>query len=87
VVSPDYRLLPESTGQAILEDVEDFWHWLIGGGDTSKDNGDNNNNNQTGGLLSFGDYVAQIATPAVQADLSRTLVSGAALPAPSAPRT
>ncbi|OQV05508.1 hypothetical protein CLAIMM_10235 [Cladophialophora immunda] len=67
VVSPDYRLLPESTGQAILEDVEDFWHWLTGGG-MSKDN-------QTRGVPSFEDQVAQIA-PAVQTDLSRILVSG-----------
>jgi pimeloyl-ACP methyl ester carboxylesterase len=28
IVSPDYRLLPESTGRDILSDVAHFWRWL-----------------------------------------------------------
>jgi acetyl esterase/lipase len=28
VVVPDYRLMPESTGLEILEDVADFWTWV-----------------------------------------------------------
>lgn len=28
MVSPAYRLLPESNGSEILEDVEDFWKWV-----------------------------------------------------------
>ena len=28
VVSPDYRLLPESNGLDILEDLADFWRWV-----------------------------------------------------------
>lgn len=31
VVSPNYRLLPESTGLAIMEDLSDFWKWTLGG--------------------------------------------------------
>ena len=27
-IAPDYRLLPETTGAEVLEDVEDFWRWL-----------------------------------------------------------
>ncbi|KAF7940549.1 uncharacterized protein EAE98_000676 [Botrytis deweyae] len=30
-VMPDYRLLPEASGQEILEDVKDFWTWLASG--------------------------------------------------------
>lgn len=29
VISPNYRFLPESNGQDIMQDVEDFWKWLI----------------------------------------------------------
>lgn len=32
IVSPDYRLLPESTGSDILDDMDDFWKWLSAGG-------------------------------------------------------
>lgn len=28
IVSPDYRLLPEANGRAILDDVAHFWRWL-----------------------------------------------------------
>ncbi|KAK9374658.1 Alpha/Beta hydrolase protein [Lipomyces chichibuensis] len=28
IVTPDYRLLPESSGADIIEDVSDFWVWL-----------------------------------------------------------
>jgi acetyl esterase/lipase len=28
IVSPNYRLLPESTSPEILSDIEDFWTWL-----------------------------------------------------------
>jgi acetyl esterase/lipase len=28
LVMPDYRLLPESTGLDILEDIDDFWTWV-----------------------------------------------------------
>ena len=28
LVSPDYRLLPESSGKEILEDLEDLWTWI-----------------------------------------------------------
>lgn len=28
IVSPDYRLIPESSMDEVLEDVEDFWKWL-----------------------------------------------------------
>ncbi|PYI16617.1 alpha/beta-hydrolase [Aspergillus violaceofuscus CBS 115571] len=28
IVSPNYRLLPEASGQDILDDMEDFWRWL-----------------------------------------------------------
>ncbi|KAL1872683.1 hypothetical protein Daus18300_004229 [Diaporthe australafricana] len=28
IVSPDYRLLPESTGKDILSDVAHFWRWM-----------------------------------------------------------
>ena len=28
LVMPDYRLLPEASGQEILEDVKDFWTWV-----------------------------------------------------------
>lgn len=28
IVSPDYRLLPESKGVDILEDLDDFWNWV-----------------------------------------------------------
>ena len=28
MLSPDYRLLPESSGHEILEDVRDFWTWV-----------------------------------------------------------
>lgn len=31
LVMPDYRLLPEASGQEILEDVKDFWGWLASG--------------------------------------------------------
>jgi len=27
-VTPDYRLMPESTGLEILEDLDDFWSWV-----------------------------------------------------------
>lgn len=27
-IAPDYRLLPEATATEVLDDVEDFWHWL-----------------------------------------------------------
>jgi len=30
IVNPDYRLLPEATGNEILDDVSDFWAWLRG---------------------------------------------------------
>lgn len=32
IVSPNYRLLPESKGSDILDDMDDFWKWLSGGG-------------------------------------------------------
>ncbi|KAF3402193.1 hypothetical protein DPV78_004645 [Talaromyces pinophilus] len=32
IVSPNYRLLPEATGEDILEDMNDFWKWLHEGG-------------------------------------------------------
>jgi acetyl esterase/lipase len=32
IVSPNYRLLPEATGEEILEDLGDFWKWLHEGG-------------------------------------------------------
>lgn len=28
IVAPDYRSLPEVCGKEILEDMEDFWHWV-----------------------------------------------------------
>ncbi|THH04847.1 hypothetical protein EW145_g5225 [Phellinidium pouzarii] len=28
LVSPDYRFLPEATGEQILDDMHDFWNWL-----------------------------------------------------------
>ncbi|ESZ91871.1 hypothetical protein SBOR_7736 [Sclerotinia borealis F-4128] len=28
LIMPDYRLLPEATGQEILEDLKDFWKWF-----------------------------------------------------------
>ncbi|KAJ5606853.1 hypothetical protein N7537_003472 [Penicillium hordei] len=28
IVAPDYRLLPEVSGKDILEDMDDFWHWV-----------------------------------------------------------
>ncbi|RAH66724.1 alpha/beta-hydrolase [Aspergillus aculeatinus CBS 121060] len=28
IVSPNYRLLPEASGQDIIDDMEDFWRWL-----------------------------------------------------------
>lgn len=28
MVQPDYRLLPEATGEEILDDIDDFWAWL-----------------------------------------------------------
>ncbi|KAF1811937.1 alpha/beta-hydrolase [Eremomyces bilateralis CBS 781.70] len=28
ILSPDYRLLPEATGQDILNDMRDFWKWV-----------------------------------------------------------
>ena len=28
IVTPDYRLMPESSGLDVLEDVSDFWKWL-----------------------------------------------------------
>jgi acetyl esterase/lipase len=31
VVSPNYRLVPEHTGAEILEDLNDFWTWLLNG--------------------------------------------------------
>ncbi|KIW69496.1 hypothetical protein PV04_05369 [Phialophora macrospora] len=31
IVSPNYRLLPESNGTEILADMDAFWHWLRGG--------------------------------------------------------
>ena len=31
VVSPNYRLLPESTGIEIMEDLSDFWQWTRSG--------------------------------------------------------
>ncbi|GKZ23477.1 hypothetical protein AbraIFM66951_008511 [Aspergillus brasiliensis] len=30
IISPNYRLLPEATGEDILEDMYDFWNWLQG---------------------------------------------------------
>lgn len=27
-MAPDYRLLPEVSGKDILEDMDDFWHWI-----------------------------------------------------------
>ena len=30
-VAPDYRLMPESTGLDIMEDLSDFWKWVRGG--------------------------------------------------------
>lgn len=30
LVSCDYRLLPESSGKGILEDIEDLWSWVHG---------------------------------------------------------
>jgi hypothetical protein len=27
-IAPDYRLLPEATATEVLDDMEDFWHWL-----------------------------------------------------------
>ncbi|APA06061.1 hypothetical protein sscle_01g008310 [Sclerotinia sclerotiorum 1980 UF-70] len=30
LIMPDYRLLPEATGQDILEDLRDFWAWFAG---------------------------------------------------------
>ncbi len=32
IVSPNYRLLPEATGEHILEDMNDLWNWLHQGG-------------------------------------------------------
>ncbi|RDL37207.1 Uncharacterized protein BP5553_04640 [Venustampulla echinocandica] len=32
IVCADYRLIPESTGLDILEDLKDFWAWARGGG-------------------------------------------------------
>ncbi|KAL4767521.1 alpha/beta-hydrolase [Aspergillus nidulans var. acristatus] len=29
IVSPNYRLLPESSVLEVLEDVEDHWHWML----------------------------------------------------------
>ena len=31
IVTPDYRLLPESRGVDILEDIEDVWNWVCTG--------------------------------------------------------
>ncbi|KAB8255844.1 Alpha/Beta hydrolase protein [Aspergillus pseudonomiae] len=31
IISPNYRLLPEVTGRDILDDMNDFWHWLHSG--------------------------------------------------------
>jgi acetyl esterase/lipase len=31
VVAGDYRLLPESTGADICEDLQDFWSWVRNG--------------------------------------------------------
>ena len=28
IVSPNYRLLPESSGLDILEDLDDLWRWM-----------------------------------------------------------
>lgn len=28
IVNPDYRLLPEASGEDILDDLDDFWKWL-----------------------------------------------------------
>lgn len=41
IVMPDYRLLPESTGSDVLDDMDDFWTWLTNGGihDTLRNNG------------------------------------------------
>lgn len=30
IVSPNYRLLPESTGLDIMKDPSDFWKWTKG---------------------------------------------------------
>lgn len=35
VVSPDYRLIPESTGQDIIDDLEDFFQWTIKSSDAA----------------------------------------------------
>ncbi|KAH8698946.1 Alpha/Beta hydrolase protein [Talaromyces proteolyticus] len=32
IVSPNYRLMPESNGTEILEDMDSFWRWLRQGG-------------------------------------------------------
>ncbi|KAI9647659.1 hypothetical protein NHQ30_004044 [Ciborinia camelliae] len=32
LIMPDYRLLPEATGQEILDDLRDFWAWFEGTG-------------------------------------------------------
>ncbi|KIW10898.1 hypothetical protein PV08_10197 [Exophiala spinifera] len=83
VVSPDYRLLPESTGQDVLEDLEDFWRWLTGTGSSPPGDvsipDDNDDQARRDVVVSFEDYVAQIVSesPAVvHPDLSRILVSG-----------
>lgn len=31
-MSPNYRLLPEASGQDVLQDMDDFWNWLHTGG-------------------------------------------------------
>ncbi|KAE8138375.1 Alpha/Beta hydrolase protein [Aspergillus pseudotamarii] len=31
IISPNYRLLPEVSGKDILDDMNDFWHWLHSG--------------------------------------------------------
>ena len=31
IVLPNYRLLPESTGLDLMEDLSDFWQWTHGG--------------------------------------------------------
>lgn len=30
IVTPDYRLIPESDAADVMEDAEDFWGWLHG---------------------------------------------------------
>jgi acetyl esterase/lipase len=31
IVMPNYRLIPEARGGDILDDITDFWAWVVGG--------------------------------------------------------